>query len=166
MGKICPVVGDLTMKAPVLGNALFESTNPYVIAEAFGDTSSNDAMTTQMIRRRNRSVFSFYSPCFWEAGSGSQGGEILHPACTGFQARWGLTHACRRGIRRSRRFGFCYLIGRMPVISMFYGIIVLMYYFDNRGHKQPHIHVQYNDEERSSRFRMAKLSKVHCGEPN
>ena len=35
----------------------------------------------------------------------------------------------------------------MPVISMFYGIIVLMYYFDNRGHQQPHIHVQYSDEE-------------------
>lgn len=35
----------------------------------------------------------------------------------------------------------------MPVISMFYGIIVLMYYFDNRGHQLPHIHVQYSDEE-------------------
>jgi hypothetical protein len=30
---------------------------------------------------------------------------------------------------------------------MFYGIIVLMYYFDNRRHQQPHFHVQYNDEE-------------------
>ena len=35
----------------------------------------------------------------------------------------------------------------MPVISMFYGIIVLMYYFDNRKHHQPHVHVQYSDEE-------------------
>ncbi len=35
----------------------------------------------------------------------------------------------------------------MPVISMFYGVIVLMYYFDNRKHRQPHIHVQYSDEE-------------------
>lgn len=35
----------------------------------------------------------------------------------------------------------------MPVISMFYGIIVLMYYFDNKRHHQPHIHVQYSDEE-------------------
>lgn len=35
----------------------------------------------------------------------------------------------------------------MPVISMFYGIIVLMYYFDNRGHHWPHIHVKYNDTE-------------------
>ena len=35
----------------------------------------------------------------------------------------------------------------MPVISMFYGVIILMYYFDNRKHHQPHIHVQYSDEE-------------------
>ncbi len=35
----------------------------------------------------------------------------------------------------------------MPVISMFYGVIVLMYYFDNRRHKLPHIHVQYGEEE-------------------
>lgn len=35
----------------------------------------------------------------------------------------------------------------MPVISMFYGVIVLMYYFDNKKHSLPHIHVQYSDEE-------------------
>lgn len=35
----------------------------------------------------------------------------------------------------------------MPVISMFYGVIVLMYYFDNRQHQSPHIHVQYSGEE-------------------
>lgn len=35
----------------------------------------------------------------------------------------------------------------MPVISMFYGVIVLMYYFDNRQHQMPHIHVQYSGEE-------------------
>ena len=35
----------------------------------------------------------------------------------------------------------------MPVISMFYGVIVMMYYFDNRRHHEPHIHVQYSDEE-------------------
>jgi hypothetical protein len=35
----------------------------------------------------------------------------------------------------------------MPVISMFYGVIVLMYYFDNRQHQLPHIHVQYSGEE-------------------
>lgn len=35
----------------------------------------------------------------------------------------------------------------MPVISMFYGVIVLMYYFDNKKHHRPHIHVEYSDEE-------------------
>jgi hypothetical protein len=31
----------------------------------------------------------------------------------------------------------------MPVISMFYGIIVLMHFFDDKQHRQPHIHVEY-----------------------
>jgi Domain of unknown function (DUF4160) len=35
----------------------------------------------------------------------------------------------------------------MPVISMFYGVIVMMYYFDNRQHHLPHIHVQFGEEE-------------------
>ncbi len=35
----------------------------------------------------------------------------------------------------------------MPVISMFYGVIILMYYFDNKKHHRPHIHVKYQDEE-------------------
>lgn len=34
----------------------------------------------------------------------------------------------------------------MAVISMFYGVIVLMYYFDNRRHHLPHIHAQYGEE--------------------
>ena len=35
----------------------------------------------------------------------------------------------------------------MPVISMFYGVIVRMYYFDNQKHQCPHIHVSYQDDE-------------------
>ena len=35
----------------------------------------------------------------------------------------------------------------MPVISSFYGIVILMYFFDKRKHKSPHIHVQYSGEE-------------------
>ena len=30
---------------------------------------------------------------------------------------------------------------------MFYGIIISLYFFDNRRHKKPHIHVQYQDED-------------------
>lgn len=35
----------------------------------------------------------------------------------------------------------------MAIISMFYGIIISMYYLDNRQHNLPHIHVKYQDEE-------------------
>lgn len=35
----------------------------------------------------------------------------------------------------------------MPVISMFYGIIISMYFFDNKQHHLPHIHVKYQDDE-------------------
>lgn len=35
----------------------------------------------------------------------------------------------------------------MPTISMFYGILVLMYFRDNRRHHLPHIHVRYQEEE-------------------
>jgi len=35
----------------------------------------------------------------------------------------------------------------MPVISMFYGIIVSLYFQDDRRHHRPHIHVKYQDDE-------------------
>jgi hypothetical protein len=35
----------------------------------------------------------------------------------------------------------------MAIISMFYGIIISMYYLDNKQHSLPHIHVKYLDEE-------------------
>jgi len=35
----------------------------------------------------------------------------------------------------------------MAVISMFYGIIVSMYYLDTRQHHLPHIHVRYQEQE-------------------
>lgn len=35
----------------------------------------------------------------------------------------------------------------MPVISMFYGIIVSLYFLDARRHKRPHIHVRYSEHE-------------------
>ena len=35
----------------------------------------------------------------------------------------------------------------MAIISMFYGIIISMYFFDNRKHKAPHIHVKFQDQE-------------------
>ena len=35
----------------------------------------------------------------------------------------------------------------MPAISMFYGIIIYMYFMDNKQHKLPHIHVKYQEHE-------------------
>ena len=35
----------------------------------------------------------------------------------------------------------------MPVISMFFGIVVSLYFTDNKKHKQPHIHVKYQNSE-------------------
>lgn len=35
----------------------------------------------------------------------------------------------------------------MPIISMFYGVIISMYYLDTKKHKSPHIHVTYQGKE-------------------
>jgi hypothetical protein len=35
----------------------------------------------------------------------------------------------------------------MPAISMFYGIIVYMYFLDNRQHNLPHVHAKYQEDE-------------------
>ncbi|MBN1197706.1 MAG: DUF4160 domain-containing protein [Bacteroidales bacterium] len=35
----------------------------------------------------------------------------------------------------------------MAIISMFYGLIISMYYLDNKQHHIPHIHVRYQDKE-------------------
>lgn len=35
----------------------------------------------------------------------------------------------------------------MPVVSMFFGLIVYMYFGDNKKHQMPHIHVKFQDNE-------------------
>ena len=37
----------------------------------------------------------------------------------------------------------------MPTISMFYGIIIAMYFYDDERHKLPHIHAKYQGQEAS-----------------
>ncbi|MGC9393341.1 MAG: DUF4160 domain-containing protein [Anaerolineae bacterium] len=37
----------------------------------------------------------------------------------------------------------------MPVISMFYGIIIRLYLIDNQHHHSPHIHAKYAEFEAS-----------------
>jgi len=34
----------------------------------------------------------------------------------------------------------------MPILSMFYGIIIRMYFADNKQHHVPHIHAEYAEE--------------------
>lgn len=37
----------------------------------------------------------------------------------------------------------------MPTISMFYGIIILMYFYENERHNLPHVHATYQDQKAS-----------------
>ncbi|RJP88117.1 MAG: DUF4160 domain-containing protein [Desulfobacteraceae bacterium] len=34
----------------------------------------------------------------------------------------------------------------MPTISMFYGILIMMYFYDNKKHFRPHIHAEYGEQ--------------------
>ena len=47
----------------------------------------------------------------------------------------------------------------MPSISMFYGIIIYMYFKDNRQHKLPHIHVKYQEHEVVADWELAVSGK-------
>ncbi len=35
----------------------------------------------------------------------------------------------------------------MPTIAIFYGIRIMMYFYDSGKHNLPHIHVEYQDDE-------------------
>lgn len=37
----------------------------------------------------------------------------------------------------------------MPSISMFYGIVIYLYFFDDERHNQPHIHARFQSDEAS-----------------
>ncbi len=37
----------------------------------------------------------------------------------------------------------------MPTISMFYGIVIYLYFFDDERHKLPHIHARYQGGDAS-----------------
>ncbi|WP_250456331.1 DUF4160 domain-containing protein, partial [Caballeronia sp. ATUFL_M2_KS44] len=37
----------------------------------------------------------------------------------------------------------------MPTISMFYGVVIYMYFYDNERHNFPHIHAKYRGQEAS-----------------
>lgn len=35
----------------------------------------------------------------------------------------------------------------MPTISMFYGIVIYMFFYDDKKHKLPHIHATYGEDD-------------------
>ena len=35
----------------------------------------------------------------------------------------------------------------MPILSMFYGIVIRMYFYDDRQHHSPHVHAEYAGEQ-------------------
>lgn len=35
----------------------------------------------------------------------------------------------------------------MPTISMFFGILIRMYFFDDKQHHAPHIHAEYQNQQ-------------------
>jgi hypothetical protein len=37
----------------------------------------------------------------------------------------------------------------MPTVSMFYGILILIYFYDNKQHNRPHIHAEFAEFEAS-----------------
>ncbi len=37
----------------------------------------------------------------------------------------------------------------MPTVSMFYGILILMYFYDDKKHSCPHIHAEYGEHQAS-----------------
>ena len=49
----------------------------------------------------------------------------------------------------------------MPIISMFYGIIVRMYYADNQQHHVPHIHAEFGDDKAVFSIQDGKLLQVN-----
>ena len=53
-----------------------------------------------------------------------------------------LRTKCQNQIKRLKGFA-------VPTVSMFYGIVIYLYFFDNERHKQPHIHARYSGQEAS-----------------
>ena len=35
----------------------------------------------------------------------------------------------------------------MPILSRFYGIVIRMYFYDDKQHHEPHVHAEYAGEQ-------------------
>ncbi|MBI5746812.1 MAG: DUF4160 domain-containing protein [Nitrospirae bacterium] len=45
----------------------------------------------------------------------------------------------------------------MPTISMFFGIIIQLFFFDDEKHHKPHIHAKYNEFKASINIETAEI---------
>jgi hypothetical protein len=52
----------------------------------------------------------------------------------------------------------------MPTISIFYGIQIMIYFYDNGKHNMPHIHAEYQDDEAVFSILDGKLFRAVCHE--
>jgi hypothetical protein len=50
----------------------------------------------------------------------------------------------------------------MAIISMFYGIIVSLYFMDRDRHKRPHLHVRYQEHEAELAIPDGKVLEGRC----
>lgn len=54
----------------------------------------------------------------------------------------------------------------MPTISMFFGIIIRMFYRDNKQHSLPHIHAEYQGDVAVFAIQDETFLTVRCRIPN
>lgn len=54
----------------------------------------------------------------------------------------------------------------MPIISMFYGIIIRLYQIDNQHHNLPHIHAKYAEFEASIDLKDGEILAGDCRASN
>lgn len=54
----------------------------------------------------------------------------------------------------------------MPIISMFYGIIVRMYLLDSKHHNFPHIHARYGEFEATTGIGDGEILAGNCHASN
>ena len=52
----------------------------------------------------------------------------------------------------------------MPTISMFYGILVTLFYEDNKRHHTPHFHVRYQGSKASIAIDDGRVCGQHPGQ--
>ena len=45
----------------------------------------------------------------------------------------------------------------MPTIAMFYGILIKLYFYDDKKHSEPHLHAEYGEHEASIAIESGKV---------